>query len=297
MVYINIIPSLPCICQLWYKTVKLLMNMYNIGFRLQVMVLELRKNLRYWIMILPIITLLLMPFVSFLSSVVYGLTLKKEFGNFVALVPKKEDITLNIDLKKYVDLKSGKRLFFSRVNNRENLKYGLRKLIYRIEFKNDKDQVVDVDNTKYETFMLPKEVFYISHQGSTNATKMEIKYIPSESDVVNVLPEQIDKVTKPLATLSNLNVDISRDDFFNINFLLNNLANKTINNLKFQYVLTNKQQEIIYVGNIAITELTDNDKSTKSVNSLSYPLNTSKSDLEFTTDNNKIRYNYLQYEF
>jgi hypothetical protein len=247
-------------------------------------------------MLLPLVSLILIPVVYNLSTYGYGLTLNKNKGNFTTLVPKKEDIKITIDQEKFVDLKSGKRMFFSRINNRENIKFGFRKIYYKVQFFDTNNIEIDKDDNRYENFILPKEVFYLTHYASAKATKMKINFLLQESDLVNVLPSDLTRFDTKVAEVSNLSIDTSRDDYFNLNYILNNLSSKTINNIKFHYILTNKAQEIVYTGSIQVSQLTDNDKSTKSVNDLSYPLNTPKLNLEFTSDNNGLRYNYLQYE-
>ncbi len=278
------------------KLLKLYLYMYKFGFRLQLLILELRKNIRYWVMALPIITLLIVPLAYSLGAFGYSYTLDKSTGLFSTLVPKKEDVQIIIDQEKFIDLKSGKRMFFSRVNNRDNVKFGFRKIYYKIQFFDANNNEIDKDDTRYENFILPKEVFYLTHYASSKATKMKINFLTKESDIVNIIPTDLVKFDKKVVEVSNLAIDTSRDDFFNLNYLLNNVSSKTLNNIKFHYILTNKSQEIVYTGSIQVSQLTDNDKSIKSVNDLSYPLNTPKLDLEFTSDNNRLRYNYLQYE-
>ncbi|MGL4758236.1 MAG: hypothetical protein ACRCXZ_02795 [Patescibacteria group bacterium] len=271
--------------------------MNNLGTRFYILLLELSKNLRYWVMFLPILTILLLTPIYYLTTLAYSSTLSNKSGSFNIASLNKLNVPINIDQESYQDLKNGKRLFYSRINNRENDKYGFRKLIYQIEFLDENNNIIEKDDTKYETFMLPKKTFYLSHFGTIKAKKMKLKFLMNESDSVYVLPSDISKADNILLQTSNLNLDSSSDEFFNINFLLNNRTNKTLNNLIFQFIIKNKAGENAYIGNISISQLTDLDNTTKSVNQLSYPLNQSKNELEFTVDNVDIRYNYLLYGF
>jgi hypothetical protein len=259
-------------------------------------VLELRRNLRYWVMALPIISLILFPILLGLSSYIYSFTLAKGVGVISTISPDKASVEILIDQNKQIDLKSGKRMFYARINNRENLKYGFRKLVYKVKFFDKDNKEVDQDNTKYENFMMPKEVFYISHFASTSAVKMDVSFLLNESDLVNVLPDDVAKYSRKVAELSNLSIDITRDDFFTLNFLINNTSSKTLKNLKYQYILNDKKSDYVYIGNLTISELKDFDKSQKSIDGLSYPLNIPKGDLGYITDNNTLRYNFFEYE-
>jgi hypothetical protein len=271
--------------------------MYNLAFSLQVFILELRKNLRYWVMFLPIVTLILFPLILSLSSYLFSMNLPKNQGIVKTLTPDKTLVKINIDQEKYVDLKNGKRLFFSRINNRDNLKFGFRKIIYTIDFTDNNDNVIEKGDTKFENFILPNEVFYITHFSNSNkGTKMKVNFILNESNLVNILPESIEKYKVKVAELSNLTIDNSKDDLFNLSFLINNTSGKTLKNLKLQYVISNKTQDYKYVDTFTFTEIKELDKDAKFVSNLSYPLNISKEDLTFIKDNNTLRYNFFEYE-
>lgn len=270
--------------------------MYNLAFKLQVFILELRKNLRYWVMALPLLALLVSPLFSYLGATAYSFTLPKDKGNFKLIAPSKTDIKINIDYAKSVELINGKRLFIQRINNRDNTNYGFRKLVYKVQYFDETNKEVDKDETKYIDFMLPKEVFYISHVASKQAKTMKIAWLLEESNLVNVIPESLTKFDRKIVELSNLTLDTSGDTTFNLNFLINNLSGKTLKDVKYQYLVTNKASEIEYVGNLTISELKDFDKSAKSVTNLSYPVGENKNELLYITDNNKLRYNFFEYE-
>jgi hypothetical protein len=270
--------------------------MYDLAFRIQVMILEFRKNLRYWVLALPLVTLIAFPVMIGVSSFVYSFAVDKNAG-VLALIPQdKSKVNFKDEPSEHVDLKNGRRLFFSKVNSRDNTTFGFRKLYYTIKFFDKGGKEVDKDTTKYENFVLPAEIFYITHFASTNAETMKVEYLTAESDLVNVLPEDLKKYQKQVATLSNLSPDITSDDFFNLNFILNNTSGKKLQNLRYQYIVTNKASKIVYVGNLTISELIEGDKGIKSVSSLSYPLNVPKGELTYVTDNNTIRYNVFEYE-
>jgi hypothetical protein len=270
--------------------------MYDLAFRLQVMILEFRKNLRYWVLALPLVTLITFPIVIGATSFIFSFTVPKDSGKLALIAQDKKNYTPVFDLNKFIDLKNGRRLFFSRLNGRENTTFGFRKFYYKIKFFDKSNQEVDQDSTKYENFLLPGESFYITHFATPKSDRMEINFLKTESDLVNVLPEDSKKYEKQIAALTNLTLDNSSDDFFNINFALNNTSGKRLQNLRYQYVITNKTSEIVYVGNLTLSELLETDKASKSVSSLSYPLNIPKGDLTYITDNNKIRYNVFEYE-
>jgi hypothetical protein len=270
--------------------------MYNLAFKLQVFILELRKNLRYWVMALPILALMIFPLFSFLGGTLYSFALPKDKGYFSLIAPSKTDIKINIDYTKSVELLNGKRLFIQRINNRDNVNYGFRKLVYKVQFIDESGKEVDKDDTKFVDFMMPKEVFYISHLASKQAKSMKVTWLLAESNLVNVIPENLLKFDRKIVELSNLSLDITGEAAFNLNFLVNNLSGKTLKDIKYQYLVTNKESEIEYVGNLTISELKDFDKSAKSVTNLSYPVGQNKNDLLYITDNNKLRYNFFEYE-
>jgi hypothetical protein len=270
--------------------------MYDFAFRIQVIILEFRKNLRYWVLALPIITLIAFPLMIGLTSFVYSFAVNKTQGVLAVIPQDKSKVKLKVDLENHVDLKNGRRLFFSRVNSRDNTTFGFRKLYYTIKFFDKGGKEVDTDSTRYENFVLPAEVFYLTHFASNNAETMKVEFLNAESDLVNILPEDTKKYQKQVAALTNLKADIGSDDFFNLNFALNNTSGKKLQNLRYQYVVTNKASELVYVGNLTISELTEVDKDIKSVSSLSYPLNVPKGELTYVTDNNVIRYNFFEYE-
>jgi hypothetical protein len=270
--------------------------MYDLAFRLQVMILEFRKNLRYWVLALPIATLIAFPIVIGTTSFITSFGTSRDAGKLALIAQDKRNYKPVFDVEKRIDLKNGKRLFFTRLNGRDNTTFGFRKFYYTIKFFDKANQEIDQDSTKYENFMLPTEVFYITHFASQNADRMQVNFLSSESDLVNILPEETKKYQKQIAALTNLTLDNASDDFFNLNFALNNTSGKRLQNLRYQYVITNKASEIVYVGNLTISELLETDKGIKSVSSLSYPLNVPKGDLTYVTDNNVIRYNIFEYE-
>ena len=268
--------------------------MYNLAFNFQIFILGLRKNIRYSIMFLPLVTIILFPFFSFLSSYIYSFTLGKQLGVINTISQKITDVTINVDQKKFVDLKNDKRLFMSRINNRDNLKYGFRKIFYNVKFFDENNLEVDIDKTKYQNFILPKETFFITHFATPKAVKMDLEFLIAESDLVNILPDELAKYDRTVAGLNNLSIDISNDETFNLNFLIDNLYSKTLNNLKYEYALTNSQGEYLYVGNLVFSQVLNIDKSPKSVNNLSYPVKILKTDLVYIKDNNKLRYNFFE---
>ena len=157
--------------------------MYNLAFSFQIFILGLRKNIRYWIMFLPIITIIVFPFFSFLSSYIYSFTLGKESGVVTSVSQKITDVVIDVDQKKFIDLRNDKRLFVSRINNRENLKYGFRKIFYMVKFFDDNNIEVDIDRTKYQNFILPKETFFVTHFATSKAVRMDLEFLIKESDL------------------------------------------------------------------------------------------------------------------
>lgn len=270
--------------------------MYDFAFRVQVMILEFRKNLRYWVLALPIVTLIAFPIIISATSFIYSFAVSKDAGKLTLVVKDKASYVPIVDQPQYTDLKNGRRLFFSRINANDNTTFGFRKLYYTIKFFDKSNQEVDQDSTKYENFVLPTEVFYVSHFATQKAERMELKFLIGESDLVNIPPEDSKKYQKQIATTSNLALDNVSDDTFNLNFLINNNSGKKLKNLKYQYVITNAKSEAVYAGNLTISELAESDKDIKSISSLSYPVNVPKGELKFYKENSKIRYNYFEYE-
>lgn len=271
--------------------------MYDLAFRIQVMILEFRKNLRYWVLALPIVTLVLFPIVIGATSFIYSFAVNKDAGNLALIKQDKRNFEPMFDIEKHVDLKNGKRLFFTRLNNDDNSTFGFRKFYYTVKFFDINKQEVDKDDTKYENFLLPTEIIFLTHFASSKAETMKIKFLTAESDLVNILPEDLEKYKNPKATeLSNLKIDISNDDYFSLNFLVNNTTGKKLQNLKYQYVVTNKASEIVFVSNLTLSELQVDDKELKTISSLSYPVNVPKGELLYIKDNNKMRYNIFEYE-
>jgi hypothetical protein len=270
--------------------------MFNIAFRLQLIILELRRNLRYWVMLIPLVTLLLFPLFYWTGGFAYTFTLDKSLGAIAIQTPLKDNINIITDEKKSVELINGKKLFITRINNRDNLTYGFRKLIYQIQFLDENQQEIDQDNTKYQDFMLPGEVFYVSHTASKKAQTMNIKFLLKESNLVNVLQESVKKFDRKVAELSNLTIDTSASNVFSINFLINNLSGKTLKNLKYQYVIGDKVNNNLYLGNLTFTEIKDFDQTPKSVTDISYPVGVNKSELQYLKEKNNLRYNFLEYE-
>jgi hypothetical protein len=273
--------------------------MNDLAFKTQNFILNLRKNLRYSIMLVPIVTIFLLPVGYFGARAIVGSFLKPNAGIISTNVQILDNSLINITDTGAVALSNNKKLFYAKLNNRENTTFGFPKLFYKVSYVDDAGIVVENDNTIYRTFVLPKEDFYLVHTGPSSATGIKVSFDMTASQKVNASERDLIEIDKKLVEISNLKIDTTDSNSFTVSLTLSNISGKDLKNLVMQYRINGNNaigggaDGIAYLGNIVFTEIKANDNQTRIVGqNIPYPFGINKNNLQFTPDFNKLfRYN------
>lgn len=252
-------------------------------------------------MLIPVFLLFSIPIVQYITYNLWSLTLQKNSGNININFSKKDDYSISTTPSTFIDLSNDKRIFYSKIINRDNLTTGFSKLYYTVTYYNidneNKKTLILQDTELYKNFLIPKEEYYLTHVGPNNANSMEIKFDYDKSNRVNILPDKLPELERKVLEVSNLSINLTGANNFSIDFKVNNKTTRPLKNLVYQYIITNTKNEIKYIGNNIFSEVVVGDNEFKTISNLSYPKDLQNKDLKYINDYNTIvRYNFFEYE-
>jgi hypothetical protein len=275
--------------------------MNEFTFKIQTFVLNLRKNLRYSIILLPIIVILLLPLVYYITSMVTKSLVSDSAGKFNANIFKVTPDMIKITDAGFVNLSNNRRLFYSKITNRENASFGFSNLDYRVRFTDNNGKTIEEDKTIKQQFVMPREDFYIAHEASNNAAAMAIDFDLVTSRIYNFRDVDLLKVEETkIASPSNHKLIVNPDGTYNLFVTISSESSRIIKNAKFHYRVNNKKDNnsVAYLGVFGFSEIRPktNDEKQIAINRPA-PEGVNVNDLTFAIDynsKNAIRYNYYE---
>ena len=163
-----------------------------------------------------------------------------------AVLPGAQQADLDIGPAQFVELASGERDFYLEVDNKANPRFGFSPWIYELRLLDDTGRLIE--SKTRESYVLPGDAKYVTLRDTTGtATRMELVE-QAGTQIVDYNPEANPFQRLPQVTVSNEEIRPGALNQLQVRALFTNRDKLRVGTMDVTYIIRNRRQEIIGIG-------------------------------------------------